>query len=133
MVQFSIKKTLKSTFCLYRLLFKTLFVRSLEKETVDVLSFLREYSLTRSVPRNIGLDQARCLICKQVKSFGLENCITIHKTPANNEHETDKWIESWRVSGWLFCIRTPASFKKVFNLIMKYKLILGVQFSMKKR
>ena len=49
-----------------------------------VIKFLDEYTQKHGVPRNIRLDQARCLIGYRVKNFCKQNNINIITAPAKD-------------------------------------------------
>ena len=61
-------------------------VEAFEKANgLNVLKFLDDYIHIHGVPRNIRLDQARCLIGNKVKTFCKQHNINILTSPANDQ------------------------------------------------
>ena len=50
----------------------------------NVVKFLREYAYNHGIPRTISLDQATCLVGKQVTNYCNENNINILDTPVGD-------------------------------------------------
>ena len=63
-----------------------------EKHAPNVVKFLDDYIQIHGVPRNIRLDQARCLIGNKVKNFCKQNNINIITAPTN-DHRVIRLVE----------------------------------------
>ena len=60
-------------------------VRIFEKaNSANVVKFLRDYAYTHGIPRTIRLDQATCLVGKQVTNYCTENNINIIHAPVGD-------------------------------------------------
>ena len=59
---------------------------------VNVVKFLRDYAYTHGIPRTIRLDQATCLVGKQVTNYCNENNINILDAPVG-VHRTIELVE----------------------------------------
>ena len=53
----------------------------------NVVKFLREYSYNHGIPRMIRLDQATCLVGKQVTNYCKENNINILDAPVGDHRD----------------------------------------------
>ena len=91
----------------------------------NVLKFLDMYIETHGIPRSIRLDQAKCLVGNQVKTFCNKNNIDINEAPVN-DHRTIGLVERLiqTIKNRLACIKEEKLPTRAFHVKHALKLII---------
>ena len=91
----------------------------------NVLKFLDMYIETHGIPRSIRLDQAKCLIGHQVKTFCNKNNIEIIEAPVN-DHRAIGLVESLiqTIKNRLACIKEEKLATHAFHVKHALKIII---------
>ena len=91
----------------------------------NVLKFLDMYFETHGIPRPIRLDQAKCLVGNQVKTFGNKNNIDIIEAPVNDHRAiglVERLIQT--IKNRLACIKEEKLPTRAFHVKHALKLII---------
>ena len=91
---------------------------------VNVVKFLRDYAYTHGIPRTIRLDQATCLVGKQVTNYCNENIINILDAPVGDHRAiglVERMIQT--IKGRLSCMK--AENKDTFSTSKAIKQIVS--------
>ena len=90
---------------------------------VNVVKFLRDYAYTHGIPRTIRLDQATCLVGKQITNYCNENNIKILDAPVG-DHRAIGLVERMiqKIKRRLFCMK--AENKDMFSTSKAIKQIV---------
>ena len=91
---------------------------------VNVVTFLRDYAYTHGIPRTIRLDQATCLVGKQVTNYCNENNINILDAPVG-DHRAIGLVERiiQTIKRRLSCMK--AEYKDTFSTSKAIKQIVS--------
>ena len=90
-----------------------------------ILKFLVLYTENHGIPRSIRLDQAKCLIGNQIKTFCNKNSIEIIETPVNNHRAiglVERLIQT--IKNRLSWIKEEKSVKNAFHRKHATKIII---------
>ena len=91
----------------------------------NVLKFLDMYIETHGIPRSIRLDQAKCLVGHQVKTFCNKNNIDIIEAPVNDHRAiglVERLIQT--IKNRLACIKEERSSTRAFHVKHALKIII---------
>ena len=91
----------------------------------NVLKFLDMYIETHGIPRSIRLDQAKCLVGNQVKTFCNKNNIEIIEAPVN-DHRAIGLVEQLiqTIKNRLACIKEEKLSTRAFHVKHALKIII---------
>ena len=86
------------------------------------------YIENHGFPRSIGLDQAKCLVGNQVKTFRYKNNIDIIEAPVN-DHRAIGLVERplQTIKNRLACIKEEKSSANAFHVKHELKIIIHQQ------
>ena len=91
----------------------------------NVLKFLDMYIETHGIPRSIHLDQAKCLVGNQVKTFCNKNNIEIIEAPVNDHRAiglVERLIQT--IKNRLACIKEEKLSARAFHVKHALKIII---------